>query len=85
MKADVVTKDCWILGQLAGIMMLEQELTDAFNTPGALTREDFRRQLAQLNSWVTFVDDALAAPVRSARGSNGTACGRKTRRASNCN
>ena len=73
MKADVVMKDCWILGQLAGIMMLEQELTDAFKKPRSLTGQDFRRRLAQLNSWVTLVDDALAAPVQSRRPSTGVA------------
>ena len=30
MKTDVVAKDCWIVGQLAGIRILERELVDAF-------------------------------------------------------
>ncbi len=33
MKTDVVAKDCWIVGQLAGIRMLERQLTDAFKSP----------------------------------------------------
>jgi hypothetical protein len=28
MKMDVVANDCWIVAQLAGIRMLEHELTD---------------------------------------------------------
>jgi hypothetical protein len=59
MKADVVIKDCWIMRQLAGIQILEQELTYAFKTPGARTSKDLRRRIAQLNSWLNIVDDAL--------------------------
>jgi hypothetical protein len=59
MKADVVTKDCWIMGQIAGIRMLEQELTSAFKSPSARTGEDLQRRVAQLNSWLNLVDDAL--------------------------
>ena len=59
MKADVVTKDCWIMGQLAGIQMLEQELTDAFKRPGRPTNKNLQRRVAQLNSWLDNVDAAL--------------------------
>jgi len=37
MKTDVIAKDCWIVGQLAGIRMLERELSDAFKRPSAAT------------------------------------------------
>lgn len=59
MKTDVVEKDCWIVSQLAGIRMLERELTDAFtmSSPGA--NEDLRRRVDELNSWLNLVDDVL--------------------------
>jgi hypothetical protein len=59
MKADVVTKDCWIMGQLAGIHILEQELTDALKRPGKPTNKNLQQRVAQLNSWLNSVDDAL--------------------------
>jgi len=67
MKTDVVTKDCWIVGQLAGIRMLERELADAFRRPRASAGEDLRQRVAQLNSWVNIVDEALAARASSPR------------------
>jgi hypothetical protein len=59
MKTDVVAKDCWIVGQLAGIRILERELIDAFgrSSPGA--GEDLRRRVDELNSWLNLVEDAL--------------------------
>lgn len=66
MKTDVVTKDCWIVGQLAGIRMLEHELSDALKRPSA-PGEDLQRRLDELNSWVTFVDNALMVGTRSGR------------------
>ena len=65
MKADVVTKDCWIVGQLAGIRMLERELSDAFKRPGAQPGEDLQRRVHELNSWVNLVDNALTLRGRS--------------------
>lgn len=59
MKSDVVTKDCWIVGQLAGIRMLERELSDAFKRPGAQAEADLQRRVEELNSWVNLVDSAL--------------------------
>jgi hypothetical protein len=59
MKADVVTQDCWIMGQLAGIHILERELTDALKRPGKPTNKNLQRRIAQLNSWLNSVDDAL--------------------------
>lgn len=59
MKTDVVAKDCWIMGQLAGIRMLERELSDAFKRPCAQTGEDLKRRVDELNSWVNLVDNAL--------------------------
>ena len=59
MKTDLVAKDCWILGQLAGIRMLERELSDAFERPSAQAGEDLQRRVDELNSWVNLVDDAL--------------------------
>jgi hypothetical protein len=46
----VVAQDCWIAGQLAGIRMLERELTHAFKSPTARTRDELRRRVDELNS-----------------------------------
>jgi len=59
MKAEIVTKEYWIMAQLAGIQMMEQELKSAFEKPGARTAEELRPRLAQLNSWLNAVEDAL--------------------------
>ena len=67
MKTDAVAKDCWIVGQLAGIRMLERELTDAFNEPSAQANEDLRRRVGELNSWLNLVDDALTNRNHSPR------------------
>ena len=68
MKTDVVTKDCWIVGQLAGIRMLERELSDAFKRPSAQPGdEDLQRRVDELNSWVNLVDNALTVRNRSGR------------------
>ena len=61
MKNDIVAKDCWVAGQLAGIRMLERELTDALKKPHAQAPTELRRRLSELNSWLNLVDDALAA------------------------
>ena len=55
----ILAKDCWIAGQLAGIRMLERELTDAIKKPSSRPPEDLRRRLDELNSWLNLVDDAL--------------------------
>ena len=59
MKTDVAAKDCWIVGQLAGIRMLERELSDAFKRPSERASEDLRRQVEELKAWLNLVDDAL--------------------------
>jgi hypothetical protein len=67
MKRDVAIKDCWIVGQLAGIRMLERELADAFRRPRASAGEDLRQRVAELNAWVNMVDEVLAARASSPR------------------
>ena len=59
MKTDVAAMDCWIVGQLAGIRMLERELSDALKSPSQRASEDLRRQVDELNSWLNLVDAAL--------------------------
>jgi hypothetical protein len=61
MKNDFVSKDCWVAGQLAGIRMLERELTDALKKPLSHAPIELRRLLSELNSWLNLVDDALTA------------------------
>jgi hypothetical protein len=71
MKTDiVVAQDCWIAGQLAGIRMLERELTRAFKNPSARAGEELRPRLDELNSWLNLVDCALTARARSTRRSS---------------
>jgi hypothetical protein len=68
MKTDVVVaQDCWIAGQLAGIRMLERELTDAFKSPRAWAGEELRQRIDELNSWVNLVDYALSIRAHSGR------------------
>ena len=61
MNTDMAAKDCWVVGQLAGIRMLELEITEAFKQPDAQASADLRRRVRELNSWLNLVDDALAA------------------------
>jgi hypothetical protein len=61
MKNDLVPKDCWVAGQLAGIRMLERELTDALKKPLSHAPIELRRLLSELNSRLNLVDDALTA------------------------
>ncbi len=63
----VVSQDCWIAGQLAGIRMLERELTHAFKSPSAGAGEELRRRVDELNSWVNLVDCALTIRAHSGR------------------
>jgi hypothetical protein len=67
MRADVVAKDCWIVGQLARIRILERELIDAFGRFGPGAGEDLRRRVDELNSWLNLVEDALGANTCSSR------------------
>jgi hypothetical protein len=66
----VVAQDCWIAGQLAGIRMLERELTYAFKSPTARTRDELRRRVDELNSWLNLVDYALIIRAHPARRSS---------------
>lgn len=70
MKTDVVAKDCWIMGQLAGIRMLERELSDAFKRPSVQAGENLQRRVEELNSWLNLVDNALTVRNRSGRSSS---------------
>jgi hypothetical protein len=62
MKTNVYSKDSWIADQLAGIRMLERELTEAFALSGPGANEDLWRRVDALNSWLDLVDDALTLP-----------------------
>jgi hypothetical protein len=67
MKTDIVGEECWIVAQLEGILILERELTDVFKRPGARTDNGLQRRVAQLNSLVNLVDDALTRRARTER------------------
>jgi hypothetical protein len=64
MNIDFIADDCWIEGQLTGIRLLERELSDALRSPRA-RRQELRDRVAHLNSWLNFVDDALALRARA--------------------
>jgi len=66
----VVAQDCWIAGQLAGIRMLERELTHAFEKPTARTPQELWRRVEELNAWLNLVDFALTARAQSFRRSS---------------
>jgi len=59
MNKELVANDCWILGQLTGIRMLERELTEAFNSREERKADGIRQRLSQLNSWLNLMDNAL--------------------------
>jgi len=59
-KRDAIEKDCWIVGQLAGIRLMEQELTQALRKPGTRNSKELQQRVAKLNSWVSMVDQALS-------------------------
>ena len=51
---------CWVAGQLAGIRMLEQELSEAFKKSGPRNQASLRQRVSELNEWVNLVDRALS-------------------------
>ncbi len=63
MNTDVAAKDCWLVGQLAGIRMLENQWTQAFAMPSPGASEDLRQRVHELNMWLNLVDDALTVPA----------------------
>ena len=65
MNIDFIADDCWIEGQLAGIRLLENELSEAFRAPQRHRREGLQQRVARLNSWLNQVDQALAIRARS--------------------
>jgi len=65
MNIDFIADDCWIEGQLAGIRLLEREISDAFRSPRANGREYLQQRVAHLNSWLNLVDHALSLRTRS--------------------
>jgi hypothetical protein len=65
MSIDFIADDCWIEGQLAGIRLLENELSEALRAPQRHKREGLQQRVAQLNSWLNQVDQALSIRARS--------------------
>jgi hypothetical protein len=60
MKATAVAKDCWILGQLAGIRLMEEELTKKLKTSRGRVGEELHQRVMELNAWLTRVERVLA-------------------------
>jgi hypothetical protein len=60
MQTNTSVNDQWIVNQLVGIKMLEQELASALNKP-SVGKEQLRRRIRQLNAWVDAVDHSLSA------------------------
>lgn len=58
-KRNAIEKDCWIVGQLAGIRMLEIEVSKDLRKPGARDSKELQQRVATLSSWVSMVDQAL--------------------------
>lgn len=58
-KENAIEKDCWIVGQLAGIRMLEIEVSKDLRKPGARDSKELQQRVATLSSWVSMVDQAL--------------------------
>jgi hypothetical protein len=65
MNIDFIADDCWLEGQLAGIRLLESELTEAFRKPQAYPPQGLQQRVKQLNSWLNQVDQALTIRARS--------------------
>jgi hypothetical protein len=65
MNIDFIADDCWLEGQLTGIRLLERELSEAFRAPNSHGREGLQKRVAQLNSWLNQVDQALSIRARS--------------------
>jgi hypothetical protein len=65
MNIDFIADDCWLEGQLTGIRLLERELSEAFRAPHTHGREGLQKRVAQLNSWLNQVDQALSIRARS--------------------
>jgi hypothetical protein len=59
MTATAVAKDCWILGQLAGIRMLEEELTAKLKASGGHVGEELHERVVELNAWLNRVERVL--------------------------
>jgi hypothetical protein len=63
MNANHLAIDCWIVSQLTGIRMLEEEIGEALASGKGRQSETLRLQIAKLKSWVSQVDYALSTRV----------------------
>lgn len=62
MNVDHLAKDCWLASQLAGIRMLEKQLSQALARGNRRQNATLSLQVARLDSWVRQVDAALSVP-----------------------
>jgi hypothetical protein len=62
MNANHLAIDCWIVSQLTGIRMLEEEIGEALARGNGRQSETLRLQIAKLRSWVNQVELALSTP-----------------------
>ena len=69
MNANHLAVDCWIVSQLTGIRMLEEQIGEALARGNGRQSETLRLQIARLRSWVSQVDLALSTPgIKETRG-----------------
>ncbi len=64
MPRNTSVNDQWILNQLIGIRMLEQELASALDKPSIRGKEQLRRRIRQLSAWVDAVDHSLSTAAQ---------------------
>lgn len=68
MQTNTRTSDQWIVNQLLGIRMLEQELASALGQPSLREKAQLRARIRQLSAWVDAVDNSLSAAAGQAAG-----------------
>lgn len=62
MNANHLAKDCWVITQLAGIRMLEEQLSQVLAQGSRRQKATLHLEVAKLDTWVRQVDRALSTP-----------------------
>lgn len=61
-NANHLAKDCWVITQLAGIRMLEEQLSQVLAQGSRRQKATLHLEVAKLDTWVRQVDRALSTP-----------------------